>query len=350
MSKHPLDIPPGRKLSREEVMDALRLAIIAELDAINLYLQIARSVDDENVKKVFEDIAKEEKTHVGEFLALLKHFDREQVEELKAGAKEVEELTGIKAADPQPAELGSGNGGIDELTKYVADYVKRSADAIRKFRRFLTVRRLGRGAEAVLLERSDGGRSVVPLEEISVKFYVSQRALDYAALYKTQPDVPQAYAAASELAFREDSFIASQLISCKDAQSASMRSWDQPGEAVEDVAKALSMILKSGVNGKIVLFVSPDRYVKLVSVHERTGVMELTRLKSLVNDVVAVPSLSYNTAILMSVDEGVADIVLGGDTEVDYIGPEDGRHVFRLWESIAVRVKNPKGIVVLRGE
>lgn len=92
MSKHPLDLPLGRRLSKEEVAEALRLSIIAELDAINLYLQLARAVNDEKVKKVFEDVAREEKTHVGEFLALLKSLDLEQVEELEHGSREVEEL------------------------------------------------------------------------------------------------------------------------------------------------------------------------------------------------------------------------------------------------------------------
>jgi rubrerythrin len=38
------------------------------------------------------DIAKEEKTHMGEFQALLLRQDREQVEELEKGKKEVEEM------------------------------------------------------------------------------------------------------------------------------------------------------------------------------------------------------------------------------------------------------------------
>ena len=40
------------------------------------------------------DIAKEEKTHVGEFLELLLERDREQVDQLNKGKEEVEELTG----------------------------------------------------------------------------------------------------------------------------------------------------------------------------------------------------------------------------------------------------------------
>jgi len=39
------------------------------------------------------DIAKEEKTHVGEFLEMLLKLDEEQVKELKNGKEEVEELT-----------------------------------------------------------------------------------------------------------------------------------------------------------------------------------------------------------------------------------------------------------------
>ncbi|RLE88917.1 MAG: rubrerythrin [Thermoprotei archaeon] len=93
MSKSPLEVPTGRKLSREELLEALRISIIAELDAINLYMQFARAVDDERVRKVFEDVAREEKTHVGEFLALLKLLDAEQATELSAGEKEVRELS-----------------------------------------------------------------------------------------------------------------------------------------------------------------------------------------------------------------------------------------------------------------
>ncbi|ADV64662.1 ferritin family protein [Desulfurococcus mucosus] len=94
MSKNPLILQPGRKLTREEIAEALRLSIIAELDAVNLYLQLARSIDDENVRKVFEDVANEEKTHIGEFLALLEALDPEQSKRLGEGASEVKELTG----------------------------------------------------------------------------------------------------------------------------------------------------------------------------------------------------------------------------------------------------------------
>lgn len=83
------------KLSKEKLdMELLRVGMIAELDAVSLYEQLAAATDNENLKRIFLDIAKEEKTHFGEFQALLLKMDREQVEELEKGKEEVEELTG----------------------------------------------------------------------------------------------------------------------------------------------------------------------------------------------------------------------------------------------------------------
>lgn len=72
--------------------EILRLGIIAELDAINLYEQLAASAHDDNIKKILFDIAKEEKTHVAEFETMLLKLDEEQVEENEKGREEVEEM------------------------------------------------------------------------------------------------------------------------------------------------------------------------------------------------------------------------------------------------------------------
>jgi rubrerythrin len=74
--------------------EILRAAVIAELDAINLYEQMAALTENADMKKILLDIAKEEKTHVGEFQTLLLRKDKEQEKELEEGKKEVEELTG----------------------------------------------------------------------------------------------------------------------------------------------------------------------------------------------------------------------------------------------------------------
>jgi rubrerythrin len=82
------------KISKKNLdKQILRTGIIAELDAINLYEQMAAMAENEKIKQILLDIAKEEKTHVGEFQALLLMNDKEQEKELEEGKKEVDELT-----------------------------------------------------------------------------------------------------------------------------------------------------------------------------------------------------------------------------------------------------------------
>lgn len=89
LSKTPMDF---KNINIEDSdKEILRLGIIAELDAISLYEQLASVTKNENLRLVLMDIAREEKTHMGEFHTLLMKLDKEQVEELEAGKKEVEE-------------------------------------------------------------------------------------------------------------------------------------------------------------------------------------------------------------------------------------------------------------------
>ncbi|HAK88065.1 MAG: rubrerythrin [Nitrospirae bacterium GWC2_46_6] len=91
-SKIPVDLG---KLKKEDIdKEILRAAIIAELDAVNLYEQMAALATNKNIRTILMDIAKEEKTHVGEFQALLLREDQEQERELEEGRREVKEITG----------------------------------------------------------------------------------------------------------------------------------------------------------------------------------------------------------------------------------------------------------------
>ena len=82
------------KVKKEDLnKEILRAGMIAELDAISFYEQMAALTDNENIKKILLDIAKEEKAHMGEFETLLLREDQEQAKKSDEGKKEVEELT-----------------------------------------------------------------------------------------------------------------------------------------------------------------------------------------------------------------------------------------------------------------
>jgi len=90
LSKLPIDLT---KVNEKDIdKEVLRAGIIAELDAISLYEQMAAMAKNPGIKKVLLDVAREEKEHVGEFQTLLFSMDPEQVEEYEEGKKEAEEM------------------------------------------------------------------------------------------------------------------------------------------------------------------------------------------------------------------------------------------------------------------
>lgn len=74
-SKAPINF---ERTSKEDIdKEILRSAMIAELDAINLYEEMAALTYDENLKKILLDIAREEKIHVAMFQTVLMEVDHE---------------------------------------------------------------------------------------------------------------------------------------------------------------------------------------------------------------------------------------------------------------------------------
>jgi rubrerythrin len=80
-----------RKLTKEELIRAIRFMIAAEYEAVQLYMQLAESIDNELAIEVLVDIANEERVHAGEFLRLLRELAPDEEKYYKEGAEEVEE-------------------------------------------------------------------------------------------------------------------------------------------------------------------------------------------------------------------------------------------------------------------
>lgn len=77
-----------RKLSKEELIRAIRFSIASEYEAIQLYEQLKESIDDDKAKRLLEEIAGDEKVHVGNFLYLLKLISPEEADAYKEGNDE----------------------------------------------------------------------------------------------------------------------------------------------------------------------------------------------------------------------------------------------------------------------
>ena len=81
---------PERKMTKEELVRALRLDVAGELEAIHGYMAHADATDNPLVKAVLIDIANEERVHFGELQRLLSILTGDEDDYLKKGTLEVD--------------------------------------------------------------------------------------------------------------------------------------------------------------------------------------------------------------------------------------------------------------------
>lgn len=84
-SKDPSELQRKEKMNDEEISRSIRLALAAELDAVNFYLQQSSILPEGSFRKVHEDIAREEVAHFGEFLRLLYEHEPGDFEKINEG-------------------------------------------------------------------------------------------------------------------------------------------------------------------------------------------------------------------------------------------------------------------------
>jgi rubrerythrin len=130
-SKDPSELVRKEKFDNEEISRSIRLALAAELDAINFYLQQSRLMPEGPFKKVHEDIAKEEVTHFGEFLRLLHEYEPHDFDRIDAGWNEA---SGLLGSHPAFLKMDSNKRNISpdsEKEKTSGEYLKECLRTIR---------------------------------------------------------------------------------------------------------------------------------------------------------------------------------------------------------------------------
>lgn len=105
----------NRKMSKEELIQAVRLDIAGELEAIYLYDAHVQATDDPLAKKVIADIRDEEKAHVGELMTLLRALDPEEAAHFASGEGEVKEML-EELGFTNNSTIESGEKGTDSST------------------------------------------------------------------------------------------------------------------------------------------------------------------------------------------------------------------------------------------
>ncbi|PWL75865.1 rubrerythrin [Candidatus Gastranaerophilales bacterium] len=81
-----------RKLTNEELIRAIRFSIAGEYEAIQLYEEIAETIDNEEAKRLLNEIAGDERVHAGNLHYLLNLISPEDARGHKEGVEEAEKV------------------------------------------------------------------------------------------------------------------------------------------------------------------------------------------------------------------------------------------------------------------
>jgi len=258
----------------------------------------------------------------------------------------------------------------EELWDQIDNAVVKAASKVLCGRRFLHIfGPLGMGTTSINIDKVDQleeveqdgfvtvkGRQFVQIPSICEDFTLLARDLEASCAQGLPVDLHKAEIAAQACAIREDKLIFwgnpelgyEGLINAADNNKISKGDWFTGENAFADIAAAKELLISKGIYGTYALALSTDLYMQLQRLQPGTGLLEIERVKKLVDgNVFQTVALGKNKAVLVCSEPSNMDLVIGQDMAAAYLEQKDLNHVFRITESILLRIKRPQAIVVL---
>jgi uncharacterized linocin/CFP29 family protein len=189
----------------------------------------------------------------------------------------------------------------------------------------------------------------LPLQEIKAEFLVRAKNLAMAADTPFALDLGAVAIAAGELAKAEDKLILGALV--KGAAESPLGDWAKMGEAVKAIASATAKLLAAGFDGPYAVVMGPADYAMLAGMVQY-GAREMEMVEKLARAGLFVsPSWGAGHAgevLVVSPQAWNMDLVVGQDMVTAYLGNEGLDHRFRVFETLAVRLKRPGASCILK--
>jgi uncharacterized linocin/CFP29 family protein len=230
---------------------------------------------------------------------------------------------------------------------------------------FLTGRKMvsiegpyGFGMKAIPLQDclGDGGiltSCVLPIPLIQTTFSLGRRdiaAYEQDGLYLNTEVVA---CAALDLARLEDAIVfqgstgKNGLTTLEASGSYVLSSWNTVGKAAEDVIKAITALDEAGFHGPYTMALNPARYNLLFRRYPQGGT-ELEHVREMITaGVFKAPTLDSG-GVILAAGRQYCSLVVGQDMQVGYVGPVAENLEFTIAESLALMVREPCSICVLK--
>jgi|GEM_PF-175057 uncharacterized linocin/CFP29 family protein len=211
-----------------------------------------------------------------------------------------------------------------------------------------------------LVEAFEGGPDIslpqgVPLVQLSSSFNIAARDIEAFQKAGLKINLENLINSLLKITTQEDKVLlygikASGLyglMSYPEALRMKLDKWEQVGDAVESILKAVEILDKEGFHGPYSLALSTNLYNKLFRRYPNTEIIEMDHLKTLVTEGIIKSAAIESGGVLVASAQEYASIVLGQDLVAGFEGPSGRDYVFTLSETVALRIVVPKSICVL---
>jgi uncharacterized linocin/CFP29 family protein len=209
--------------------------------------------------------------------------------------------------------------------------------------------------EADAAQVAPASRQVIALPLLYKDFRIFWRDAAAARAQGFPTDFAPAAAAAAMLARTEDELIFHGMAGQPGlmtvdghANVGKVSGWANAGDALATVAQARQTLVANGAMGPYALALSPDLYALLWRVDGQMGRLELELVQQVADaGVFQTPVLGPGEGVLVSTGLDVLDLAVAEDMQVAFLGPANMNLMFRVFESVALRIRRPEGICVL---
>jgi uncharacterized linocin/CFP29 family protein len=117
------------------------------------------------------------------------------------------------------------------------------------------------------------------------------------------------------------------------------------GRAFGDVVEGVRVLTQAGFTGPYALAVSPRLYADLNRIFDDSGVLELEQVEKLARrGVYPTAVLPEPTALLVDSGAQNMDLAVGLDLSTAYLESSNLNHLFRVVESLVLRMRRPGAV------
>lgn len=194
----------------------------------------------------------------------------------------------------------------------------------------------------------------IPLTLIGTSFSLGKRDIAAADRDPFALDLGPVACAAIACAAKEDGIIfggtgtSPGLLTAEGSSSLAMGKWDKIGTAADQAIAAMTQLDDAGIHGPSFLALAPPAYNLLLRRYPQTDGTELEHIRSIIGgDVIKAPGLKKGGVLLAS-GRQYCTLVVGQDMSISFNGPEGINLNFGITESLALLIRTPEAVCVLK--